>query len=146
MNDFFIDVFKWMAGIIGSLIVVYITQLISASCFVPKKELSDIMRRLSFLLGYYANLIANPEPRDANKEAGLDLRSAAMDLKAFIDIHPKCKYKALTATDLDNIATRIVVLSNSINHKNALEKNVEQLQDLRKTIRGGNKNNKEDIR
>ena len=136
MNEFLIDTLKWMAGIIGSLIVVYITQLISAYCFAPKKELSDIIKRISYYLAYYANIISNPEPRDANEEASRNLRSAAMELKAYIDVHPKCKYKTFSAKDLDNMATRVVFLSNSISHKKALEVNAEQLLDLRKTIRG----------
>ena len=137
MNAFVLHALEWMAGIIGSLIVVFFTQLINVRFFTPKRELAEIVRRLSYTIGFYSNRIANPGPENAAYEAGHDLRSVAMELKAFIDMYPKCKYKKLTADDLNVIATKIVFLSNSIHLKKATDVNKEQLDMLRKELREG---------
>ena len=134
MTELLIKAAEWMAGVIGAVIVVYMTQIINERIFMPRKELSDIMRKVSYTVRYYSNVITNPGPENIESEAKHDLRDAGMDIKAFLNDYPKCKYRGMKAEELEIIATKLVFLSNSICLKKALDANAKQLDDIRKML------------
>lgn len=137
METFLISAAEWFAGIIGSVIVVYITQLIKDYYFNPKKELSLIIRDLLYTARLYANRINNPGPENVDSDVGLKLKEVAMVLKAYIDEHPRCRYRNLTTDHLESIATRMVFLSNTVTHKKALQVNANQLDFVIKSLKDG---------
>ena len=144
MNTFLNNTLEWMAGILGSLVVVYMTQIIKIHVFVPKKELSEIIRKLYFVTEYYANIITNPGTVNELKsnEANSELRRAAIDLSAYLTEQPRCKYKQLSYEDLEDISRRALFLSNSVYHKNAEEENSRQLEMIRSALKEGSMTNR----
>ena len=131
-----IKVIEWMAGILGSLIVVYCTQLINDRFFVPQNTLKALLQEVDATISYYANVIANPGVvnKELEIEASNKLREMAMKFMAFIAAHPTIKDRKITHKDLDFIGPELIRLSNTVGDQLMGERNADKLDSIRKLL------------
>lgn len=130
-----IKVIEWMAGILGSLIVVYLTQQINDRYFAPKNMLKALLQEVDATLNYYANVIASPGVnKELEIEASNKLRELAMRFIAFIAANPKIKERKITHEELDLIGPELIRFSNTVGDPLMGEHNVDKLEMLRKLL------------
>ena len=131
-----IKVIEWIAGILGSLIVVYCTQLINDRLFVPKNTLKALLQEIDATISYYANVISNPGVvnKELEMEASNKLREMAMKYMAFIATNPKIKERKITHEELDSIGPELIRFSNTVGDSLMGEKNVDKLDLIRKLL------------
>ncbi len=136
MCSFIMNVLEWCAGILASIIVVYISQLINEHCFEPQRKLKELLSQVDFTLNYYANILANPgEANHENEiEASNELRKTAMTFMAYIATNPRIKYKKISHKELDSIGPVLIQLSNSVGKTSDAEKNYQVIDELRKIL------------
>ena len=123
-----IKVIEWIAGILGSLIVVYCTQLINDRLFVPKNTLKALLQEIDATISYYANVISNPGVvnKELEMEASNKLREMAMKYMAFIATNPKIKERKITHEELDSIGPELIRFSNTVSDPLMGEKNADK--------------------
>lgn len=138
MPGFMIKTLEWTAGILASLIVVCLTQAINDHCVAPRQELRSLIRKASYTVDYYANIIVNPGVCDSDleKEASNEIRKVALELMAFVATYPKLKYKHLTAQDLDSIGPELIRISNTVGVPSAIGTNFRELKEIREKLYG----------
>lgn len=131
-----LKVIEWMAGILGSLIVVYFTQLINDRYFAPKNTLKALLQEVDATLSYYANVIGNPGVvnKELEMEASNKLREIAMRFMAFIAANPKIKERKITHQELDSIGPELIRFSNTVGDPLMGERNADQLDMIRKLL------------
>lgn len=131
-----IKVVEWIAGILGSLIVVYFTQLINDRYFVPKNNLKALLQEVDATINYYANVIVNPGVvnKELEMEASNKLREMAMKFLAFIAANPKIKERKITHEELDTIGEELIRFSNTIGDPLMCERNMDNLDKIRKIL------------
>ena len=131
-----IKVVEWLIGILGSLIVVYCTQLINDRVFVPKNKLKALLQKVDATISYYANVISSPGVvnKELELEASKKLRKIAMRFMAFIAANPKIRERKITHEELDSIGPELIRLSNTVGDPLMGEKNVEKLELIRKLL------------
>ena len=131
-----IKVIEWIAGILGSLIVVYCTQLINDRLFVPKNTLKALLQEIDATISYYANVISNPGVvnKELEMEASNKLREMAMKYMAFIATNPKIKERKITHEELDSIGPELIRFSNTVSDPLMGEKNADKLDLIRKLL------------
>lgn len=131
-----IKVIEWMAGILGSLIVVYCTQLINDRFFVPKNTLKALLQEVDATISYYANVIVNPgvANKELEMEASNKIRETAMKFMAFLAAHPKIKERKITHVELDSIGPELIRFSNTVGDPQMGDRNAEKLDLIRKLL------------
>lgn len=131
-----VKVAEWIAGILGSLIVVYCTQLINDRYFAPKNTLKSLLQEVDATISYYANVITNPGVvnKELEMEASKKLREIAMKFMAFIAANPKIKERKITHKELDSIGPELIRFSNTVGDSLMGEMNVNKLDSIRKLL------------
>jgi len=134
------SILEWCTGILASLIVVFLTQLINEKYFVPRRKIKELISEVNYILNYYANIIANPGEveTELEVEASNELRKASMKLMAFIAIYPRIKYGKITHMELGDIGSCLIGLSNSVGNINHAEINLKKITELRELLHKNN--------
>ena len=138
MQAFILNAFEWCAGILGSVIVVYVSQVINDKYFEPKKEFSLIVRKAIYTLDYYANVISNPG--DVKKELGVEassgLRKVAMEFLNFSLYYPEYHCSDINNDKIKQIGRTLTGLSNGLGIRDHADINAKERQALKEMLAG----------
>ncbi len=116
---FLSSVGSWITGVLSSLALVYLTQLIKSRVFEPKAQMKSLVSEAHMLLDFYEDLVKNPGKSTAEKyaEASSAYRDLARRMMCFARQNPATKANRLKAENLDKAAMHLIGLSNSVVEK-----------------------------
>ena len=136
MCGFFIKVIEWAAGILASLIVVFMSQLINEHYFGPRRELKTLIRKVLFTIDLYADVMVNPgvSSYEEKAEASAEIRRIAMEYRAFLASYPKIQLSKMDHKTLDSIGPRLIRLSNMVGLRNHEMDSHNEMEIIRKQL------------
>ena len=137
LKDFALSVGTWLAGILASLIVVYLTQFINSKYFAVRNELKDYIKKTNCVLGYYKNIIMNPgcANQELEREASNEIRRIAMELDAFAEMYPKLRYLKFDSIKLKQLSSNLIGLSNSLFDTRVLKNNQKRMDEIEQLLK-----------